>query len=496
MSRRLEQATEEAMVSGGLAGQRAIEDAGFSKELKAKLLDRVQDAKFRQQFAGAFAEVGMPAAAGVGTRATAMAQPWTGQESTEDAVLRMLDDSKKPLGSGQRGKFEPPPVDMRIKREPVLSTAERAGRARDKAHFYPTRSSMENSKSKVKGGKNSKETKGMSEEEKEGFREEYRERFAPFGVRRGMPNTLGGLAAMANERIEDAIARGQFKNIPRGTSIKRDARADNPFIDTTEYIMNKMIQRQEILPPWIEKQQDLMRQLGKFRERIRRDWKRHVADSITASSLRGGGSLAEQMERAEWFAKAERVNNPRLRSVDQIPVPTNVTEDPVMVKMRQQVDERHNENKNEDSNEEGASAHDGIAPFRDAAWEEAQKAYMTLAINELNAMTRAYNLMAPDLAKKPYFSLQRELASCFSDVAPQVAGEIKDRATRPKNPAAASAIWSLGTGSAGVAEKKAVGLMDHFRKGDDYRSSVLESGDKPYGFKEWWRDMRGLSKSG
>ena len=71
----------------------------------------------------------------------------------------------------------------------------------------------------------------LSEKEKEAIRKELKERFTPGA--RAMPNTISGLAALANERIEDAIARGQFKNIPRGKGIVRDTRADNPFIDTT-----------------------------------------------------------------------------------------------------------------------------------------------------------------------------------------------------------------------------------------------------------------------
>ena len=458
MSRRLEQATEDALLEGGRAGQRAVEDAGFSEELKQKLLDRVQDAKFRKRFANAFAEAGITPGAGEGTRSIAAAQPWTGQEDTHDAVLRMLDDSKKPLAPGLRGKFEPPPVDMRIKRDPVLSPTQRVANARDRAQTYQ--------------GMGLKDDKGRSDKEKEDFKSELRERFSP-GVR-GMPNSITGLQALANERIENAIARGQFKDIPRGKGIERDTRADNPFIDTTEYIMNKMIQRQEIVPPWIEKQQDIAKQVANFRMRMRKDWKRHVARMIASK----GGSLLEQMAQAERYAASERVHNPKLRKVDEIPVSASSTDDPVMVKMRQQIQEA------EDAKEAAADAlaeklPDGPVPppFRDPDWEKAESSYMNLAINNLNTMTRAYNLMAPDLAKKPYFSLQRELASCYADVAPEVAEEIKTRATQPRQ-----------TARVRVAEKEAASIMSHFRGGDSTRS-ILESTDKPYGFREWWSDL-------
>ncbi|KAL6854991.1 hypothetical protein ACO1O0_006127 [Amphichorda felina] len=456
MSRRLEQATEDALLTGGSAGRRAIEDAGFSEELKEKLLDKVKDAKFRSQFAGALAQADMSPAAGAGTRGIASAQPWAGEEATGDTVLRMLDDAHKPLKPGSRGRFEPPPVDMRLKREPAPNSRQRMASARDRAQMY--------------AGMGIKESKGLNEREKEDLRKEFRERFSPGA--RSMPNSLAGLAALANERIEDAIARGQFKNIPRGKGIERDTRADNPFIDTTEYIMNKMIQRQEIVPPWIEKQQDITKQLQTFRARLRNDWKRHAARMISSK----GGSLLEQMHKAEQYAKAEKVHNPRVRNVDQIPVPAYSSDEPVMFKVRQQMQETA------EAAAKAPEAGPGEAlppPFRDLEWETAENAYMTLAIDNLNSMTRAYNLMAPDLAKKPYFSLQRELASCFADVAPQLAKEIKERATRPKQ-----------TAGFGAMEKPATSIMDHFRGGDNPKVHV-EAEEKAYGFREWWRDVWG-----
>ncbi len=202
------------------------------------------------------------------------------------------------------------------------------------------------------------------------------------------------MAALANERIEDAIARGQFKNIPRGKSVERDRRADNPFIDTTEYIMNNMIKRQEIVPPWIEKQQDLVKAASVFRARLRADWKRHAARMIAS----GGGSLREQMDRADEYARAEEVHNPRRRDVDQIAVPANSTDDPVMAKVREQppVDRPQ-------PPEPAATTAGTITltrPFRDADWEAAEAAYLKLAVDNLNALARSYNLVAPSLAQK------------------------------------------------------------------------------------------------
>ncbi|KAK4184025.1 hypothetical protein QBC35DRAFT_75810 [Podospora australis] len=465
MSRRLQEATEEALLTGGRAGQRAVEDAGFSEELKQRLLDKIAHAKFQSENSAALAQASvtskLPGSAGEGTRAMASGQVWTGEETTEDAVLRMLNDARKPLAPGLRGKqkIPDPIVDMRIRREPTRSAGHRAASARDKASVY--------------AGMGLKDATGLSEKEREDMKREFRERFTPDA--RAMPNTITGLAALANERIENAIARGQFKNIPRGKGVERDTRADNPFIDTTEYIMNKMIKRQEIVPPWIEKQQELLKTARTFRARLRNDWKRHAARMISAQ----GGSLQQKMDRANAYAAAEEVHNPRKRNVDSISVPTNSTDDVVMVKMRQQALAAA-ESDSPSSPEATPTTEESrpviTRPFRDPTWEAAERSYMELAINNLNAITRSYNLMAPELAKKPYFSLERELNNCYADCAPEVAEEIKIRAAGPTKPL--DPFGGPGT--------RSTGIMGSFGAN---KAKVYDDRKPKYGFKEFWRDL-------
>jgi hypothetical protein len=73
-----------------------------------------------------------------------------------------------------------------------------------------------------------------------------------------------------------------------------------------------------------------------------------------------------------------------------------------------------------------------VPPFRDPQWLESERAYLNAAIDNLNSIARSYNLMAPPIARKPYYYLERELKACFTDVAPQVAGVIRERALAPK----------------------------------------------------------------
>lgn len=281
-----------------------------------------------------------------------------------------------------------------------------------------------------------------------------------------MPATLQGLASLANERIEDAIARGQFDKIKRGKGVgtETDHNANSPFIDTTEYFMNKMIQKQELVPPWIEKQQDLAREIDRFRQRLRAEWRRHAARLIASQ----GGSLEAQMRRADAYAAAE------VRLVEK-------------QKIEQSFREMDKDNGHlieslapEPMAETAAPAEDNVdlphlSPLRDPNYLAIERAFYELSVKNLNTLTRSYNLQAPPVAQKPYISLERELNTCYADVAPSLAEEIKRRATeKSRRPE------SMGS--------KASGVIDSLSTSHTARV-YEEDGTKGYGFKEFWRDV-------
>lgn len=60
MSGRLAQMTEEMIEQGGLSSKKAIEEGGFSEELKKKLEVRLQESSFRSENAAAFAQSSLP----------------------------------------------------------------------------------------------------------------------------------------------------------------------------------------------------------------------------------------------------------------------------------------------------------------------------------------------------------------------------------------------------------------------------------------------------
>lgn len=338
----------------------------------------------------------------------------------------------------------------------------------------------------------------MNEEEREQFRKELKNRFSPGA--RPMPTSLQGLTSLANERIEDAIARGQFQNIQRGKGVntERDYNANSPFLDTTEYFMNKIIQKQEIVPPWIEKQQELVKTVETFRARMRNDWRRHAARTIASR----GGSLQDQVRTAQAFALAEEKANPRIVKVQrlsQIDSQGNLSTVTVEERISAGVvaDQTSNTNQamttikvTETAAEAAPKADSPLAaapepspailpmayPFRDPAWEKTEHAYHTLAVSEINSLTRSYNLMAPKVAQKPYTTLERELNRCFADVAPGLADEIQRRATK-----AHVRIEIAGDKPGGILDDLVAGHQAKIRDEDYSR--------KGYGFKEFWRDL-------
>ncbi|CAO2655768.1 Nn.00g045710.m01.CDS01 [Neocucurbitaria sp. VM-36] len=490
--------SEEALETGGHSALKAVEEAGFSAELKAQLEQRIAAANLRSS------EADLPAAASRHTRDLATAEAWTGTESIHDASLRMLNDAYKPMRLGR------PPKAPGVQPPQSVDTGHKRGRegrglrlanARDRSTFYAS----------------VKDDAGMEAADRKKRLQEMKDRFDPH-ARVIVPGTIQGLASLANKRIEDAIARGQFKNVPRGKgkNVDRDHNASSPFIDTTEYFMNKIIQKQEIVPPWIEKQQELTLAANKFRSRLRNDWKRHAARMISSK----GGSLQDQIRRAEAYAKAELIANPlrkkqeTLTAVDdeghlsQISLSGGLkinssqealsgTDATITEEITAERTILHNKTPHniDPSPLEAAMAEPSTQtievpistpaptvppaphPFRDLDWERIEFTYQTLAIKDLNDKARSYNLQAPELAKRPYYNLQRELNSCFADVAPQLAEAILDRARRPPK--------RMHEGLGVVSGEKRVwdGLVGGPVRVRDERR------EKQYGFRQFWKDL-------
>lgn len=375
----------------------------------------------------------------------------------------MLDDSKKPMRTPYKiPKPTLPVVNMKLTPKTRESTGRRLASARDRTNTYALSQST-----------------GLSDEEREAVRNEFRSRFEPGA--RSLPMSIQGLTSLANERIEDAIARGQFKNLPRGKGqhTQTDHNANSAFIDTTEYFMNKIIQKQEIVPPWIEKQQELAREVDRFRQRIRTEWRRHAARLIASK----GGTLQQQQTRARAYALAEARLAEKSRVEASFASPaipktvepsfSQISHDGQLAAtvqgQAQSVDQ--NQQKPIPSPEDASLPQ--LPPLRDPDYLAIERGWHELQIKTLNDLIRSYNLQAPRLAQKPYLNLERELKTCYADVAPSLADEIVSR-TNSKS--------STQTKSSG-------GILGNIVQGHQRVRVYNEDRSKQYGLKEWWRDL-------
>lgn len=346
----------------------------------------------------------------------------------------MLDDASKPI----RMPYKiPQPINLNPTPKPKKSQGHRLAEAKDRTSTYTL-----------------SRAPGFSEEEREDMRREMRENLSPGAY--NMPVSISGLSSLANERIEDAIARGQFDKIRRGKGVntQTDHNANSAFIDTTEYFMNKIIQKQEIVPPWIEKQQQLGLEISRFRGRLRADWRRHAARLIASQ----GGSLDVQMKRAKAYAAAES------RLADKAKLEAALKTD-------QPVDTESSATLTGETETENL-AH--LPPLRDPNYLSIERSYHELAVKQINSLARSYNLMAPPSAHKPYINLDRELKTCYAEVAPGLAEEIKRRATERARPKSIVPPVSNSFGSFSTAQSARVHEEDQ---------------SKGYGIKQFWRDL-------
>ncbi|KAK6505330.1 hypothetical protein TWF481_007236 [Arthrobotrys musiformis] len=446
------QAQEPSEVSTPHSGSEGLE------ALKERLSKKIQSADFESEHAGSIAYARLSDAAGKETRETAMARPWTGTESLEDSVLRSLHEATPRLRGKATAQTSRTSLPTNLAPMRRMSKNERIVSARDRAGQYPLMKKAESE---------------LNDEEKEARSRMFKERFEPGA--RAMPNTIQGLTALANEKIEEAISKGMFKNLPKGP-INEDHHAGSPFIDTTEYLLNRMIQRQEIVPPWIEKQQELQKEIRSFRGRIRTDWKRHVVRTIAS----WGGTPDVWIRRAEEYAKAEKIANPNpVIAYNEGAKPKDVVGH---VKENASPPDGPMAQPPSKDSTEPAKPERPLAPFRDSNWEKSELSYHEVSIKTINNMTRSYNLQAPSIAQRPFLTLKREILACYRDVMPTIPAEMIERAN---NPDYGKSQLQLGELKTDKEDKNILSLLSAGEKGKVYD----ESEAKAYGFKQFWKDL-------
>ncbi|KAL1923028.1 uncharacterized protein VTP21DRAFT_9404 [Calcarisporiella thermophila] len=201
--------------------------------------------------------------------------PWTGDESIQDSVLRMLIDKyPRPLPSTSIRSIDPRPPErrpvmiqleneiqtQRKKKKPSPSRQERLDASRDRAIVYASTKQIETSSPNPR------------------------------------PSTLAGWRSLVEQRINEAQERGEFAHLPGlGKPLPTDPAQENPWIDRTEALMNRLIKRQNAAPPFVEMQRDMNEAIEDFRRRLRDDYARFL------KAFGPGESQRFQKERQAWI---------------------------------------------------------------------------------------------------------------------------------------------------------------------------------------------------
>ena len=164
-----------------------------------KLQDRIAQASFDQAYPRAEGQHRMPTSANKLTRNIAADTPWTGEERTHDSVLRMLTDKHKPLRTPTT--------------KPTLNS-------------LPLKGARKPMSPKTSMGRAL-----AAKEASQGY-SLLKEKLSPgFSA---MPATMEGLASLAEERIQNARARGEFQSLRgRGKPAPKDHLRDSPYLDRT-----------------------------------------------------------------------------------------------------------------------------------------------------------------------------------------------------------------------------------------------------------------------
>ena len=132
-----------------------------------------------------------------------------------------------------------------------------------------------------------------------------------------VPRSINDMGLLSDEVIRSARARGEFNDLPgRGKPMELDPLINNPFVDRTEYYMNRMMQRNGAAPPWVMMQQEVDTEISTLRLQMKTAFKRCLEEMQVQDHHISTPTLLKKFERVEkpYFDKELHKLNMRLRS--------------------------------------------------------------------------------------------------------------------------------------------------------------------------------------
>ncbi|KAI5956948.1 hypothetical protein KGF54_000567 [Candida jiufengensis] len=201
-------------------------------------------------------------------------KPWDGSESTHDSNLRMIiDTTPKPMND--------PMSTFKAKRK--RSSNDRLSTAKDISLDY-------------------KLNKSPEDKEKEKFREMYREKLLgpSMFLNKSSLSSIDFVGSLAGNKINASINQqtGKFDspemNNVRGKPLSKEHLKN---CTDTNYFMNQVLNKQDILPPWIENQQSLGKTIVAFRANLDEMWFKWILnDSIMQNIVNRASTVDEILD--------------------------------------------------------------------------------------------------------------------------------------------------------------------------------------------------------
>ncbi|KAG2156355.1 hypothetical protein DEU56DRAFT_937463 [Suillus clintonianus] len=332
---------------------------------------------------------------------------WTGEESIQDAVLRMLVDKYKPMRTGSirtadvKLKEAPPKVHtealaveqstrtwQELANKPLLPSVEghkpwlttyktpsHASASIKLGNFTPA--SARTPDVHATTGEHTRKTERELARRKEHAGRLSRAKESTLDYRLGLKNNGGqhaarpnpvsmkGWQALIEDKIQKARAAGHFDKIKgRGQPIVRLSDEHNPFIAREEFLMNRIVQRNGAAPPWVEVQIELETAVNAFRNVLKQSWTRRAIRTLTM-----------------------------LQPAAMLP----------------------------------SLSLDRVTSLRDREWEERERSYHDTAVADLNSLVRKYNALAPYSVRRPYHSREAELAKAYDVCGEDILRGISER---------------------------------------------------------------------
>ncbi|WFC96163.1 hypothetical protein MBRA1_002819 [Malassezia brasiliensis] len=226
----------------------------------------------------------------------------------------------------------------------------------------------------------------------------------------GVVSTAKGMAGIAEMKIEEALRKGTFQNNSlRGKPIPYDYNEGNAHLGREEFLLNRMVRRQNAAPPFVEMNMDMKNEERALRQRIQAAW-------ICRALIRLEQSGAWRRMEPVAVAWEEDDSKP-----SELPAYTlDVTSDAQRTTVA------------------------WARGFRDAQWVQEQAAYHAAAVQQLNQVIRRYNHIAPYFARRLLYTKESFVQDALDRAFPLLveAASARLRGMRATGPAAAPAPTS------------------------------------------------------